>query len=73
VNRDEFGQDYDLKETNLSFDTVKQLAAEQEEIHRWKVKWLTDETIEIIEQLKWHEFNNKSLLSFGPKFFLVNL
>jgi hypothetical protein len=38
-----------------------------------KVKWLSDETIEIIEQLKWNEFNNKSLLSFGPKFFLVHL
>ena len=34
VNRHEFGQDCDLKETILSIDTVRQLAAEQEEIHR---------------------------------------
>jgi hypothetical protein len=34
VNRDEFGQDCDLKETNLSIDTAKQLAAEKEEIQR---------------------------------------
>ena len=34
VNRDEFGQDCDLKETNLLIDTVKQLAAEKGEIQR---------------------------------------
>jgi hypothetical protein len=27
---------FDLKETNLSIDTVIQLKVEQEEIHRWK-------------------------------------
>ena len=59
-----FGIDCDLKETILSIDTeLKQLTAEQEEIHRWKVKW-----IDRIEQVKWTEFN-KSLLSFDQSSF----
>jgi hypothetical protein len=70
MNCDELTFRQDLKETfrdpNLLIYNIKQLVAEQEEIIA-KVKSKTDEMIEIIEDLKLHEF--KPFLSFDQSYF----